>query len=89
MGVALFVRIGRRVELTQAGSIFLAEATVILTRVEHAEMLARQAGSGDVGTLRVGFTGSAAFNPAVTAHRRRNASPLRRNILAVAGLSAA
>lgn len=66
LGVELFARVGRRVELTQAGSLFLAEVRVILTRVEQATALARQAGNGDAGILRVGFTGSAAFNPAVT-----------------------
>ncbi|WP_158742982.1 LysR family transcriptional regulator [Acidisphaera sp. L21] len=71
LGVALFARIGRRVELTQAGALFLGETRAILARVENATTLARQAGRGDLGRLRVGFTGSAAFNPVVTAILRR------------------
>jgi DNA-binding transcriptional LysR family regulator len=35
-------------------------------RVDQAKVLAQQAGRGDIGFLRVGFTGSAAFNPTVT-----------------------
>lgn len=36
-GVALFHRVGRRIELTDAGTLFLPEARAILARVEVAE----------------------------------------------------
>ena len=66
LGVHLFTRIGRRIALTEAGILFLAEARAILERANQAISIARSAGRGDTGTLRVGFTGSAGFNPVVT-----------------------
>jgi DNA-binding transcriptional LysR family regulator len=67
LGVQLFNRVGRRIELTQSGAVLLDAVRDILERVDHAITLTQQAGHGDFGFLRVGFTGSAAFNPAVTA----------------------
>jgi DNA-binding transcriptional LysR family regulator len=67
LGVQLFDRVGRRIELTQAGAVLLDAVRDVQERVDHAVRLTQQAGHGDFGILRVGFTGSAAFNPAVTA----------------------
>ena len=66
LGVHLFTRIGRRIALTEAGILFLTEARAILERANQAISIARSAGRGDTGTLRIGFTGSAGFNPIVT-----------------------
>ncbi len=66
LGVELFARIGRRIVLTEAGILFLVEARAVLDRANQAVSVARSAGQGDTGTLRVGFTGSAGFNPVVT-----------------------
>nr|WP_043837331.1 LysR family transcriptional regulator [Roseomonas aerilata] len=66
LGVALFHRIGRRIELTAAGTVLIGEARAILDRVERATALARRAGHGEIGKLRVGLTASASFSPFVT-----------------------
>lgn len=66
LGVPLFARLGRRIVLTDAGTLFLVEARAVLARADQAVSVARSAGTGETGTLRVGFTGSAGFNPAVT-----------------------
>ena len=51
----LFERSHRRVELTEAGRLFLPEAREILAHVDRAALLARRASAG-AGPLRVGFT---------------------------------
>lgn len=74
LGVRLFERTKRRVELTGPGQLLLAEAREILARTEHAVALTRRAARGEVGALRVGFTTAAPFSPVVPriidAHRR-------------------
>jgi len=59
LGVQLFVRTRRSVELTAAGSVFLREAREILRRSTEAQRLAKQASQGEVGNLSIGFFGSA------------------------------
>ena len=49
----LLLRTKRRVELTEAGRLFLQEAREILARADHAAVIARRASRGEVGTLRV------------------------------------
>jgi DNA-binding transcriptional LysR family regulator len=49
----LFDRIGRRVELTEAGHVFLAEARAVLARAEVAERALSEFGSLKRGTLSV------------------------------------
>lgn len=49
----LFDRIGRRIELTEAGTVFLAEARVILAQVDRAELALSEFGNLDRGTLSV------------------------------------
>jgi DNA-binding transcriptional LysR family regulator len=50
----LLRRTRRRVELTEAGRIFLEEARDILARSDRAAVVARRAGRGDAVKLRVG-----------------------------------
>jgi DNA-binding transcriptional LysR family regulator len=50
----LLRRTKRRVELTDAGRLFLEEARDILGRADRASMMTRRAGHGDEGTLRIG-----------------------------------
>jgi DNA-binding transcriptional LysR family regulator len=50
----LLQRTKRRVELTEAGRIFLEEARDILARSDRAAVVARRAGRGDAVKLRVG-----------------------------------
>ncbi|MFT4251646.1 MAG: LysR substrate-binding domain-containing protein [Caulobacter sp.] len=66
VGYPLFVRRPHGAELTEAGRVFLAEARQILEQADRALQAARRAGGGHVGALRVGFTSSANFHPAVT-----------------------
>ena len=61
LGVSLFKRTNRRVELTDAGQAFLDEAYKILAHVEQAKLLAQRAARGEIGKLALGFVSSAAF----------------------------
>ena len=59
LGVTLLKRNRRRVELTDAGRLFLAEARAALAQAAHAVSTAKRAARGEVGTLRLSFTTSA------------------------------
>jgi DNA-binding transcriptional LysR family regulator len=65
LGVALFIRGARGVELTVAGQTLLDEAYAILNAVGTATTRTRQAASGERGKLSIGFTTSAALHPLV------------------------
>ncbi|MFI0482388.1 LysR family transcriptional regulator [Actinomadura sp. 9N215] len=54
LGVRLFDRTSRRVELTAPGRLLLDEARDILTRVERIYSVAERARRGEVGTVRAG-----------------------------------
>ena len=72
LGVALFERIGRRVELTVTGELLVGEAQRILGQLERTQSLIQQAGRGEIGQLRLGFTPSAAtgvLSPILTRFR--------------------
>jgi DNA-binding transcriptional LysR family regulator len=49
----LFDRVGRRIELTEAGHVFLAEAKAVLARAEAAELALSEFGGLKRGTLSV------------------------------------
>ncbi|HEU5443043.1 MAG TPA: LysR family transcriptional regulator, partial [Steroidobacteraceae bacterium] len=70
LGVALLDRSAYRIELTDAGRIFAAEAARILGDARSAVQAARRAATGATGRVRVGFTESAYFNPLVTSTLR-------------------
>ena len=57
--VRLFNRTNRRVQLTQAGLLFLAEARATLERAERAISVATRAQRGELGELRIGMFPSA------------------------------
>lgn len=59
-GVKLLERDTVRVALTDAGSVFLAEARAVLADVERAVGLAREAQDGRRGQLRIGSVGQIA-----------------------------
>ena len=60
LGVRLFDRTTRSVNLTPTGVVFLNEARGIIAATAHAEQLVRKAEHGLVGTLRVGVIAPAA-----------------------------
>lgn len=55
MGVTLVSRSSHHVRLTPAGRAFQTEARRVLAQVDHAVAAAREAATGRVGTVRVGF----------------------------------
>ncbi|MBK1650240.1 LysR family transcriptional regulator [Rhabdochromatium marinum] len=55
LGVALWIREGRRLRPTQAGSYLLAVANRLLPQFAHAEDCLRQFAQGARGTLRIGI----------------------------------
>ena len=59
LGVQLFRRTSRRVELTEAGEALLVEARVLLGQAQLTVDTARQAGRGEIGKLTIGFYDSA------------------------------
>jgi len=65
IGVQLFRRHPRGVDLTDAGRAFLVDARTILGLVDRAASTARYAAQGKTGQIAVGFTGSASFHPFV------------------------
>ena len=52
-GVPLFNRVGRRIELTEAGRMFLDEARAVLGRAAHAELTLAEFGGLKRGTLKL------------------------------------
>jgi LysR family transcriptional regulator, benzoate and cis,cis-muconate-responsive activator of ben and cat genes len=82
LGVKLFIRKPRGIELTQAGSVFYRDARTVLGLVEQGAARARLAGDGKTGRLDVGIFGSAVFGaiPAVL-HEFRRAVPMAEVVL--------
>lgn len=56
VGVRLVDRSTRPISLTPAGSVFLGEARSILSHMDMAVLRSREASTGLMGTLRVGYT---------------------------------
>jgi len=61
LGVTLFERNRRRVELTAPGRALLTEARAVLAAVDHAVDLTQRVARGEAGALAVGFVGSAMY----------------------------
>ncbi|MFJ7218848.1 LysR substrate-binding domain-containing protein [Amycolatopsis sp. NPDC098790] len=62
LGVALLARTTRQVRVTPAGEFFLGEVRRVLAAVEAGVRGVRRIGDGQLGLVRVGFTGTAAFS---------------------------
>ncbi len=62
VGVELFARGTRGVELTAAGRAFLAEVRQVLAQAERALRAAQRAARGEAGRLRVGFVEAATYS---------------------------
>lgn len=77
IGARLLERNKRRVLLTEAGRLFLADARRMLALAEQAKETAHRAHMGEAGELRVGFTFSTPFTPlfAKVVRRYRQAYP--------------
>jgi DNA-binding transcriptional LysR family regulator len=67
VGTQLFHRLTRGVELTEAGRAFWQDAKAILDQIERAKAAAQAVARGERGSVRIGFTSSASFNPFVPA----------------------
>lgn len=61
LNVELFHRLGRGVELTEAGRIFWRECESIFQRISAAVLLAQETGRGESGRITVGLTDTATF----------------------------
>ncbi|AZM82667.1 TPA: LysR family transcriptional regulator [Pseudomonas aeruginosa] len=77
IGARLFERTNRRVELTDAGRLFLDESRQVLAQVDKAVLLARRVHLGELGELKIGFTSSAPFTSTIPSsiHAFRKAYP--------------
>lgn len=62
LGVTLFVRTPRGMELTDAGLLFVDEARNLLTLAEQARERAVRADRGEIGRIDIGIFGSAIFD---------------------------
>lgn len=59
LGVQLFERNTRKVALTRAGQVFHDEAEKVLDQLAHAVEACRRASKGEIGLLRLGYSGRA------------------------------
>ena len=62
LGVSLFIRKSRRIELSPAGKVFLGDARDILARTEQSIQRIRRFEMGEEGSIRLGFTSSASMH---------------------------
>lgn len=65
LGVQLFRRKPRGVELTEAGRAFLSGTQDVIKQIEQSVATARRTARGEQGQISVGFTSSAPFHPFV------------------------
>ena len=65
LGVRLLERTKRHVELTEPGRVFLEQARQILAKADEARSQAVAAASGFTGQLRMAYTVSVSFHPAL------------------------
>jgi DNA-binding transcriptional LysR family regulator len=74
IGVELFKRNKHGVEITQAGATFQTEIKSALAQLEYATKATRRSAKGQIGTLLLGFGGSAVytFTPSLLKRFRRN-----------------
>jgi DNA-binding transcriptional LysR family regulator len=61
LGVKLFERTKRQVQLTEAGKVFLDRSYLVLAQLEQAIELTQRIGRGEVGRLAIGFVSSATY----------------------------
>lgn len=61
LDVMLLRRTNRAVALTEAGERFLEEARTTIRQSEHATLVAKQAGRGEIGRIEIGYVTSASL----------------------------
>ena len=66
LGIQLFTLKGNRISLTEPGHRVLAEAQAALAQVDRVREVARRAGKGETGHLRIAVVYSVPFIPAFT-----------------------
>jgi len=73
LGVTLFIRDKRRVELTKAGQAFLEEAKKLIVQAGHAAEAARHAQEGESGIVRIGIASGlgGVVSKVIFDHRKR------------------
>jgi DNA-binding transcriptional LysR family regulator len=80
LGVKLFVRTSRRVDLTMEGRLLLDRARMVLAQAKEAEEIVKSAGRGEIGHLAIGYVTSSVYTliPAILKefHRQRPAVEL-------------
>ncbi len=69
--VALIRRVGRAIELTDAGITFYQDSLPILEKLRASIVLTREAARGRVGHITIGLCGCAAFFPEIAASIRQ------------------
>lgn len=62
LGVALFNRVGKRIQLNAAGKFFLSDARDILAKSDAAVKRIKRFDLGEEGRMRVGYTSSSALH---------------------------
>jgi DNA-binding transcriptional LysR family regulator len=62
LGVQLFIREARRIQLSPAGKLFLSDARVILANVDQAVQRIQRFDLGEEGNIRLGFTSSSSMH---------------------------
>ncbi|MFI5932298.1 LysR substrate-binding domain-containing protein [Actinoplanes sp. NPDC051494] len=79
LGSTLFARSTRRVELTEAGALLLDRAHAILALIERAEDEQARLAQGRLGTVGIGFIGTATYDvlPGVARELRAGLPDLR------------
>ncbi|MBP2654869.1 MAG: transcriptional regulator AlsR family [Firmicutes bacterium] len=72
LGVTLFYRTNRAVQLTSAGTLMLKEATALISRIDELTEQTRKANSGLIGSLKIGCQGvEKYFFPQLAKHFRQ------------------
>ena len=61
LGVQLFTRANRRIELTEAGAAFLIEARATLEMADKSIRIAQDTARGEAGTIDIGYVGSVMY----------------------------
>jgi len=70
VGGVLFLRTTRKVEMTEAGKLFRAEAELAVAQAERAKSVVQRALRGETGKVRIGFAGNAVFTGKLLADMR-------------------